>query len=97
MKPLSMWSEIEIKAGIYDRQNEIAILQNELRVRASQPVKPVEEKVVEENAILEDISLVSKAIRVVQMKIYESGFMEKLDDRKERDGKNKKMKVNGKK
>ena len=49
MKPLSMWSEIEIKAGIYDRQNEIAILQNELRVRASQPVKPVEEKVVEEN------------------------------------------------
>jgi len=47
------------------------------------------EKVIEENAILEDISLVSKAIRVVQMKIYESGFMEKLDDRKERDSKNR--------
>jgi hypothetical protein len=44
MKPLSMWSEIEIKAAIYDRQNEITILQNELRVRASQPVKPVEER-----------------------------------------------------
>jgi hypothetical protein len=40
MKPLNMWSEVEIKAGIYDRQNEIQILQNELRVRASQPVKP---------------------------------------------------------
>jgi hypothetical protein len=49
MKPLSMWSEIEIKAAIYDRQNEITILQNELRVRASQPVKPVEEKKPEEN------------------------------------------------
>lgn len=47
------------------------------------------EKVIEENSILEDISLVSKAIRVVQMKIYESGFMEKLDDRKERNAKNK--------
>jgi hypothetical protein len=43
-KYLFNWSEIEIKAGIYDRQNEIAVLQNELRVRASQPVKPVEEK-----------------------------------------------------
>lgn len=39
-----MWSEVEIKAGIYDRQNEINILQNELRVRASQPVKPVAKK-----------------------------------------------------
>lgn len=44
MKPLNMWSEVEIKAGIYDRQNEINILQNELRVRASQPVKPVAKK-----------------------------------------------------
>ena len=49
MKPLSMWSEIEIKAGIYDRQNEINILKNELNVRASPSVKPVEEKVSEEN------------------------------------------------
>jgi hypothetical protein len=49
MKPLNMWSEVDKKAGSYDRQNEINILQNELRVRASQPVKPVEEKGVEEN------------------------------------------------
>lgn len=49
----------------------------------------MEEKPIEESAILEDISLVSKAIRVVQMKIYESGFMEKLDERKARDNKNK--------
>ena len=49
MKPLNMWSEIEIKAGIYDRQNEINILKNELNVRASPSVKPVEEKVSEEN------------------------------------------------
>jgi len=47
------------------------------------------EKIIEENSILEDISLVSKAIRVVQMKIYESGFIEKLDDRKERNVLNK--------
>jgi len=44
MKPLNMWSEVEIKAGIYDRQNEIAILQNELRVRASKEPAPVEER-----------------------------------------------------
>ena len=49
----------------------------------------MEEKVIEETAILEDLSLVSKAIRVVQMKIYECGFIEKLDVRKERDMKNK--------
>jgi len=45
------------------------------------------EKIVEESKILEDLSLVAKAIRVVQMKIYESGFNEKLDDRKKRDKK----------
>jgi uncharacterized membrane protein affecting hemolysin expression len=55
MKPLNMWSEVEIKAGIYDRQNEIAILQNELRVRASQPA-PVEKDSGEETEkLVEDI------------------------------------------
>lgn len=67
----------------------ITAIEDEIQMKMS-------EKVVEENSILEDISLVSKAIRVVQMKIYESGFMEKLEDRKERDGKNKKIKSNKK-
>jgi superfamily II DNA/RNA helicase len=64
----------------------ITAIEDEIQIKMT-------EKAVEESAILEDISLVSKAIRVVQMKIYESGFMEKLDDRKERDGKNRKKKL----
>jgi superfamily II DNA/RNA helicase len=53
------------------------------------------EKIIEESKILEDLSLVAKAIRVTQMKIYESGFNEKLDERKKRDNKGlKKMKDN---
>lgn len=53
-KPLAQWTDVEIKAGIYDRQNEIAILQNELRDRANRPpvdVKKVAEKVIEENKV----------------------------------------------
>jgi ATP-dependent RNA helicase DDX49/DBP8 len=50
------------------------------------------EKIIEESKILEDLSLVAKAIRVTQMKIYESGFNEKLDDRKNRDNKGLKKK-----
>ena len=54
MKPLKDWTDVEVKAGIYDRQNEIAILQNELRDRANKPpvdVKKVAETVVEENQV----------------------------------------------
>lgn len=65
----------------------ITAIEDEIQIKMT-------EKAIEESAILEDISLVSKAIRVVQMKIYESGFMEKLDDRKERDGNNRKKKIN---
>lgn len=54
-KLLKDWTDVEIKAGIYDRQNEIAILQNELRDRANRPapvdVKKVAETVVEENQV----------------------------------------------
>ncbi len=68
----------------------VTAIEDEIQIKMS-------EKVVEESTILEDISLVSKAIRVVQMKIYESGFMEKLDDRKEKDGKDKKKYITNKK
>lgn len=33
-KELKDWTIVEVKAGIFDRQNEIAILQNELQRRA---------------------------------------------------------------
>jgi hypothetical protein len=33
IKPLNEWSEVELKAGIYDRQTEISIFKNELAER----------------------------------------------------------------
>ena len=38
-KELKDWTIIEIKAGIYDRQTEVAILQQELQRRLSMQVE----------------------------------------------------------
>jgi ATP-dependent RNA helicase DDX49/DBP8 len=44
----------------------------------------MEELVVPESVILENLSLVSKGIKIVQMKMYETKFDEKVDKRKKR-------------
>lgn len=38
-KELKDWTVVEIKAGIYDRQTEAVILQQELQRRLSMPVE----------------------------------------------------------
>lgn len=52
--------------------------------------RKMEELSVSEDGILENLSLVTKGIKITQMKIFESGFDEKIEKRQNRNKKDKK-------
>lgn len=59
--------------------------------------KKMEELPVNENDVMANLSLVTKGVKIVQMKIYESGFDEKIEKRKSNyQGKEQKGKVRSK-
>ena len=52
-KQLKDWTIVEIKAGIFDRQNEIQILNQELQLRANAPVT---QQAVEDVPVIDGVS-----------------------------------------